>query len=175
MPLGSFMTTRTSNFVLLDMQSNNRFSSITPQCLVKAHNSNQMLSSFVRTLMKGGPGYTKFAHGRYKLQSSKYAYFWYTFLCGGLVFLLFFDLEGLMYKGSEPVEKMHELKTWYSRTNVPKAKELTNEQEEEKTDTDELKVNPKSKASFRNRKVRFATLGAIQYLLIGLKKFFFFV
>ena len=105
--------------------------------------------------MKGGPGYTKFAHGRYKLHSSKYAYFWYTFLCGGLVFLLFFDLEGLVYKGSEPVEKMQELKTWYSRTNVPKAKELTSEQEEETTDADELKVNPKSKASFRNRKVWF--------------------
>ncbi|CAF0890440.1 unnamed protein product [Brachionus calyciflorus] len=112
----------------------------------------------IRHVVLGGPGYTKFAHGRYKPKLSSYAYFWYTFVFGGLAFILFFDFESFLFRGQEVEEKIKDLKRVYSRTDVPRAKEIENtenevnsidENEEEKS----ISVKKKSKSTFRERKI----------------------
>jgi len=121
-----------------------------------------------RTVMRGGPGYTKFGHGRYKPVLSKYAYFWYIFLVGSICFGLFFDFENVIFRGLEPQEKIDELKMKYNRDYKPRAKEIesaNNEMDEsaEKSNSDESDEEEqeesnktsekKSKTTFRDRKV----------------------
>jgi hypothetical protein len=124
----------------------------------------------IRTVMKGGPGYVKFGHGRYKPVLSKYAYFWYFFLAGGIFFVLFFDFENAIFRGLEPQEKIDEFKMKYTRDYKPRAKEIEPENDEanqpiERSNSDESddedqeetskKNEKKSKTTFRDRKVRF--------------------
>lgn len=105
--------------------------------------------------IRGGPGYTKFGHGRYRQQVSKYAYFWYTFVVGGIIFFVFFDFENFSFRGQEPEEKINDMKRMYSRTDMPRAKEIEGtEAESSITENDESKIeNKKSKQSFRDRKI----------------------
>jgi len=123
----------------------------------------QIFHSFVRTAIKGGPGYTRFGHGRYKANLSRYAYFYYAFLFGGLTLVLFLDPEKLTWDGQEADQKLKDMKNLYSRDTVPRAKEVTTE---EKNTNDEKELMnsgnqedsesiKKSKKSFRNRKVKF--------------------
>lgn len=121
-------------------------------------NDPRILQNFVRTVMKGGPGYTKFGHGRYKLNLSKYAYFWYAFIFGGLTFCMFFDPEKFTMNGEEPTQRMLDMKNLYSRDTVPKAKELSSNEEKDIVNSDDrnkeiLKSDKKQKISFRNRKI----------------------
>lgn len=118
------------------------------------------LSSFstsqFRSEIRGGPGYTKYAHGRYKPKISTYAYFWISFLFGAIFIILFFDFENFILDGKEPEEKMEEIKKLYNRMAEPKAKEIEiqdievhDNDVEEKT----LEIKKKNKASFRERKI----------------------
>lgn len=59
----------------------------------------QIKTTQITSVIKGGPGYTKFGHGRHQLKISKYAYFWYSFLFIVLVVSLFFDAEHYLFKG----------------------------------------------------------------------------
>jgi hypothetical protein len=103
---------------------------------------------------------------------SKYGYFWYAFLFGGLAFLLFFDVENFAFNGSAPEDKIQDLKNWYSRDSVPRAKEVSNtsnanildeaNKEENQVETEADDSNSKkSKVSFRNRKVSFLVINII--------------
>ena len=62
-------------------------------CLLSAKNSLSKIQESVRPIVMGGPGYTKFAHGRYKGKLSTIAYFWYAFLIGSLGFVVCFDFD----------------------------------------------------------------------------------
>lgn len=130
------------------------------QILVRKNESNVL--SFIRTAMKGGPGYTKFGHGRPDIKISGISYLWYSFLFAGLGFFLFFDLENLYMDSNEPSEKLQGL-----RLNVggsPKAKEIESkdneamvkhDENESGNDSDQQKELKKKKAkvTFRNRKI----------------------
>lgn len=116
--------------------------------------------------MKGGPGYTKFGHGRPDIKISGISYLWYSFLFAGFGFLLFFDMENLNMNHNEPNEKMQAVRLTLGRDSVPKAKEIKTQEDEliikhdendSDNDGDQLKdnKNKKSKVSFRNRKVCF--------------------
>ena len=135
------------------------------------------LKESVRTIVLGGPGYTKFGHGRFKAKLSKFAYFWYTFLVGSLAFVVFFDFESFMFSVDEPDKKMGDAVTAYSLSiKPPKAKGLSNvddvsnvraDDEEDKSrlakklndddeNEDDDSVEKKAKAnSFRQRKVNY--------------------
>lgn len=133
-----------------------------------AQNQLNLNLNQIRTTIRGGPGYTKYAHGRYKPNISKFAYFWYAFLVGGLVVALFFDFESFLFRGQEPEEKANDLKRLYDRMSVPKAKQVSNSSENseikfendnsENEDEDNVVDSTnkkKSKETFRNRKVNF--------------------
>lgn len=121
--------------------------------------SPQVWQNLVRTVIKGGPGYTKFGHGRTKVNLSRYAYFYYAFLFGGLTFLMFFDPENILINGEEAEQKMKDMRNLYSRDTVPKAKEITAETDAENEIVDKKEGDKKdseakiSKKSFRNRKI----------------------
>ncbi|RNA24969.1 calcium uptake 1 mitochondrial isoform X2 [Brachionus plicatilis] len=105
--------------------------------------------------IRGGPGYTKFGHGRYKQQISKYAYFWYAFIVGSMTFLTFFDFENFSLRGQEPEQKMKDMKRLYSKIDIPRAKEIEgSEVDISDSDKNESQVDEKkSKQSFRDRKI----------------------
>lgn len=142
--------TSTQNFSQISSHKNLLFN--------KSESNTPVIQNFIRTVMKGGPGYTKFGHGRFKMTTSRYSYFWYAFLFGSLAFVLFFDPEKFSTDSSEAMEKMSDMKSMYSRDTVPKAKEIENNTtseinvEEEKND-EEVVDNKKSKITFRNRKI----------------------
>ncbi len=86
---------------------------------------------------------------------------------GGLTFMLFFDFENFLFRGREPEEKINEVKAWYARDHVPKAKEISGTEIEsnssiiEDLETDSSQLDEKDdssktkskKSSFRDRKV----------------------
>lgn len=93
---------------------------------------------------------------------SRYAYFWYAFLFGGMAIGLFFDPEKWSMSGQEPLEKLKEMKNYYSRDTVPKAKEIvdadkkSDEISDEDSDKGVAESDEKSKkntATFRQRKI----------------------
>lgn len=144
--------------------SNHYFSQISSSknLLFNKHDFNSSgIQNFVRTTMKGGPGYTRFGHGRYKITTSRYSYFWYAFVFGGLTFLLFFNPDKFSTGSYEAVEKMNDMKALYSRDTVPRAKELENIKDESSNlqEDSELKEknnevsDKKGKVSFRDRKI----------------------
>ena len=113
----------------------------------------------------GGPGYTKFGHGRYKMNVSRYAYFWYAFLFGSLSLALFFNPENWSICGNEPYEKLKEMRNFFSRDTVPKAKEIADvdkskageinsgEEEDDNKSVESDEKSKKNKATFRQRKI----------------------
>lgn len=104
--------------------------------------------------LRGGPGYTNYGHGKFKKKLSKYAYFWYTFLVGGLTFVAFFDFEDFIFRGQEPGEKIKDVKRLYNRIDMPRAKEIKGSESEISGEQNESQlVNKKSKKSFRDRKI----------------------
>lgn len=127
-----------------------------------------------RRIVLGGPGYTNFGHGRYRVNLSKYAYFWYAFITGGFLFSLFFDFEDFMLRGEEPIMKYEELQK-FNKETITKAKspndddvlsldenknslsKAKNKSYEEDVDEDSSKKKEKAN-SFRQRKVLFKDL-----------------
>jgi hypothetical protein len=120
----------------------------------------------VRWILKGGPGYTKFGHERFKPNLSKYAYFWYAFLFFGVNFVLFFDFENFVFRGQEPEHKIREYNSKYARDSQVGAKEISSDNNEMSTneETDELDnlqveqsddSQKSKKVSFRERKVGY--------------------
>jgi hypothetical protein len=122
-----------------------------------------------RRIVLGGPGYTNYGHGRYKVNLSKYAYFWYAFITGGFVFALFFDFEDFMLRGEEPIMKYEELQK-FNKETITKAKSSNDDDvlslddnknslskaksKSYEEDVDEDSNEKKEKAnSFRQRKV----------------------
>lgn len=154
-----------NNSQIISGQDVSRFSQlISPRNDTFLKNNEINQQQIVRNFIKGGPGYTRFGHGRYKLNLSKYAYFWYAFLFGGLGFVLFFDPEKYSLDTSEPGEKLKDMKHRYARDTAPRAKEITNKDENGQIsiDNDENNENPdtelkekksKKHVSFRNRKI----------------------
>jgi hypothetical protein len=94
---------------------------------------------------------------------SRYAYFYYAFLFGGITLLLFLDPEKLTWDGEEAEQKLQDMKNLYSRDTVPRAKEIAVEEKENDEDREimgstgdeDSESIKKSKKSFRNRKVKF--------------------
>ena len=96
---------------------------------------------------------------------SKYAYFYYAFLFGGVTFFMFFDPEKLTINGESAEDRIQDMKNFYSRDVVPKAKEITEDEKNNelannnstKKEAKQVSKNDsdskKSKSSFRNRKV----------------------
>lgn len=70
-------------FIYCTNSSQNRpVNNVKKRDLLSLSEQQQLLGfNRIRWAMRGGPGYTKFAHGRIKQTKSKYAYFWYTFFC----------------------------------------------------------------------------------------------
>lgn len=71
---------------------------------------------------------------------------------------MFFDPEKFTMNGEEPTQRMLDMKNLYSRDTVPKAKELSSNEEKDIVNSDDrnkeiLKSDKKQKISFRNRKV----------------------
>lgn len=131
-------------------------------CLKQRTMKKRSQANFEFIVYLGGPGYTKFGHGRYKMNVSRYAYFWYAFLFGGMAIGLFFDPEKWSMSGQEPLEKLKEMKNYYSRDTVPKAKEIvdadkkSDEISDEDSDKGVAESDEKSKkntATFRQRKI----------------------
>lgn len=127
--------------------------------------NNILKQNSIRTVLRVGPGYTHFGHGRQKLKLSKYAYFYYAFLASGIMFACFFDFEDYLLRGRTQEERQKDIQMLFDRTNSPKAKELSKVSKEEleeasnnsvsdqKDDDSKEKDDKKSKTSFRNRKV----------------------
>lgn len=169
------MTTKNFNKQLENNQKfqNNQLKKIQNSFLILVPNSHYLTQ--IRSVLRGGPGYTKFGHGRYKLKISRFAYFWYAFLVGSIGFVLFFDFESLFLRGQEPSMKMKEFKQIYDRNWVPKAKEISSSSgagnfsaelksesefvndsdidEQNHEHTNLSKTKKKDKLTFRNRKV----------------------
>lgn len=125
-------------------------------------------TSCKRNALRGGPGYTKYGHGRPNVYVSTYGKFWHLFLLSGIAFAAFFDFENFMFRGREPMTKIEEMKKIYDR--APKAKEITDESKAtidddtavQNTDDNDEQVGTelkdkaskkKAKMTFRNRKV----------------------
>jgi hypothetical protein len=142
-----------NNHSVLSTSTSNR------NCLINC--IDKCTKTSVRWILKGGPGYTKYGHGRYKTNLSKYAYFWYAFLFFGVNFVLFFDLENFIFRGQEPENKIKEFNAIFTRDGKVGAKEISNdnnEMSEETSELDNLEVEENDsqkskKASFRERKV----------------------
>ena len=131
-------------------------------------NFNNLIEKYnktsVRWILKGGPGYTKYGHERFKPNLSIYAYFWYAFLFFGVNFILFFDMEKFVFRGQEPEQKIREFNSKYSRDSKFSAKEISNDASSEMSsseetaeydnlEVDENETKKSKKISFRERKV----------------------
>ena len=122
----------------------------------------------------------KFAHGRYKLDVSRYAYFWYAFLMFMIPFIMFVDLENLTLDAKEPRAKFDDVHskfnlktegkqlpttasatTTVNTTTEQNDDDTTNEPNEQHDSEQALDGDDQSadgivadKKSFRNRKVK---------------------
>ena len=140
-----------------------------PKYFLNTSQQSTIKYASIRRIVLGGPGYTNFGHGRYRVNLSKFAYFWYAFLTAGFTFTILFDFEDFMFRGEEPCMKLEEIKRRQD-TNT-KAKSLNDDdvaslndnknsliKSEKKAENDEDddydSAEKKSKAnSFRQRKV----------------------
>ena len=137
--------------------------------LLPAASANLVQQS--RGVLRGGSGYTDFAHGRYKANISLYGKFYIAFLVGGFCLLWLLDWDSLMYRGRSPEDFLDD-RLKVLRDGRPKAKELqknggggggssesqaarenVSADDDVTENGDELEVNSKKKSSFRDRKV----------------------
>jgi hypothetical protein len=128
-------------------------------------NERLYLTQQTRGVLRGGTGYTHFAHGRKKLEMSTYGKFYIAFLIGSFIFVCLFDWEWYLYRGTSPDEANAERKQLYDKLSdmLPrsKAKEIDSEANSSLNDTNEnteseseIELSDKKhKSTFRERKV----------------------
>lgn len=148
------------------------------------NNPNLCRVTQLRWTLRGGPGYTKFGHGRLKVKRSKFAYFWYwnqwlssrdkrvliqrfwlryTLLGSLFLFAVFFDFEAALFRGREPKMRVEEIRQWYSRDSITKGKEndsssdMSDIKDEEESDKKGVEVadNEENHTSKKKEKVTF--------------------
>jgi hypothetical protein len=133
-------------------------------CIFKLAPPILTLSCSRRGALRGGPGYTHFAHGRKKLDVSLYGKFYIAFLFSSFLFAVFFDWDSFLYRGQLKKDYLADVQMLKGDTirfepKSTKAKEITSDslREIDSDDSgDETAVETsgkKSKNSFRERKV----------------------